>query len=156
VIAPRKPGAPRAPKDRGEMREYSSPACYLHEFESHPASMGVPDVRIKRVYDEPHPADGFRVLVDRLWPRGIKKDNAVFDVWMRELAPSTELRKWFHQNPARWNEFRTRYRDELLERASDLEALRQRAGRQRLTLIYAARDPKVNHAAVLEEIIRKS
>jgi uncharacterized protein YeaO (DUF488 family) len=155
LIAARKPNAPRAPKDRGEIREYSSPPCYLHEFEPHPAPTGVPDVHIKRVYDEPHPADGFRVLVDRLWPRGIKKDNAVFDVWMRELAPSTELRKWFHQNPARWNEFRKKYRDELLDRASELEALRQRAGQQRLTLIYAARDPKVNHAAVLEEIIRK-
>jgi uncharacterized protein YeaO (DUF488 family) len=152
--ARRKSRSSGAPKDADEPREYSSPACYLHEFEPQPAAKGDPDVRIKRVYDEPDPADGLRVLVDRLWPRGIKKDNAAFDVWMRELAPSTELRKWFHRDPARWNEFRQRYRDELLERESDLEALRQRARQQRLTLIYAAKDPKINHAAVLEEIIR--
>ena len=154
MIAPRKRNTPRARKDGGGRREYSSPPCYLHEFEAHPAASCVPNVGIKRIYDPPHPADGFRVLVDRLWPRGIKKDNAAFDVWIRELAPSTELRKWFHRDPARWDEFRKRYRHELLARAPDVEALRQRAREQRLTLIYAARDPKVNNAAVLEEIIR--
>src|ERR1700732_843019 len=94
------------------------------------------DIRIKRIYDEPDAADGFRALVDRLWPRGISKQRAALDDWLVELAPSTALRKWFHQDRTRWIEFARRYRAELRTQAAALEALRQRAAPQRVTLLY--------------------
>lgn len=117
--------------------------------------VGAPGVRIKRIYDEPEPADGFRVLVDRLWPRGIKKEKAAIEAWPRDLAPSTELRKWFGHDPDRWTEFRRRYRKELREHAEALDALRERSKRQPVTLLYAAKDPNINHAVVLRQAIEK-
>jgi len=133
--------------------EYSSPACYLHEFEAGRLTVTVPSVRIKRIYDAPDPADGFRVLVDRLWPRGIKKKQALLDAWARELAPSTALRKWFQHDPERWSEFCQRYRVELRDQATELEVLRQRAKQQPVTLLYGALNPALNHAAVLRDVI---
>jgi uncharacterized protein YeaO (DUF488 family) len=141
------------PVEDDEPIEYSSPACYLHEFEAGRTAVGVPSVRIKRIYDEPDPADGFRVLVDRLWPRGIKKEQAALDAWVRELAPSTQLRKWFHRDPKRWSEFRARYREELRDQATELDALRQHAKKQPVTLLYAAKDRQINHAVVLLNVI---
>jgi uncharacterized protein YeaO (DUF488 family) len=113
----------------------------------------VPGVRIKRIYDEPEQTDGFRVLVDRLWPRGIKKEKAAIEAWLRDLAPSSDLRKWFGHDPHRWTEFRRRYLVELRERAEALEALRERSKRQPVTLLYAAKDPNINHAVVLRQVI---
>ena len=111
------------------------------------------DVCIKRVYDIPSRKDGYRVLVDRIWPRGVKKEAAKLDEWLRDVAPSTALRKWFAHRPERWAPFRDRYLAELGEHASLLEGLRERASRQRVTLLYAARDQKLNHAVVLKECL---
>jgi uncharacterized protein YeaO (DUF488 family) len=94
------------------------------------------------------------VLVDRLWPRGISKQRALDD-WLVELAPSTALRKWFHQDRTRWIGFARRYRAELRTQAAALEALRRRAAQQRVTLLYAAHDPRRNHAVVLRDVLRK-
>ncbi len=112
-------------------------------------------VTIRRAYDEPRPDDGYRVLVDRVWPRGRSRDQLRIDEWLRDVAPSDELRKWFGHDPARWDEFRRRYREELAEpdRAPLLASLVQKAERGHLTLVYGARDPEHNQAVVLAEAI---
>lgn len=109
----------------------------------------------KRAYDAVAPGDGYRVLVDRLWPRGVSRERAHLDEWARELAPSTELREWFGHEPQRFDEFRTRYRKELLAHQDQLGALRQRARAGPLTIVYGARDTEHNDAVVLEELIRE-
>jgi uncharacterized protein YeaO (DUF488 family) len=111
------------------------------------------NVRLKRVYELPAVADGKRVLVDRLWPRGVTKEAAAIDLWTKELAPSTELRKWFGHDPARWPEFRKRYAAELHQRPAQLEELRGLARQGPLTLIYAARDESHNGAIVLCDVL---
>lgn len=155
MIASRKHGAP-TPADDSDLLQYRSPACSLHEFEPGRMPDAAPHVQIKRIYDPADPADGFRVLVDRLWPRGIPKQQARLDAWARELAPSTPLRKWFHHDPERWSEFCERYREELREQAAQLEALRQRACKQPVTLLYAAKDKQINHAAALRDFLLAS
>jgi uncharacterized protein YeaO (DUF488 family) len=112
-------------------------------------------VRIKRAYEPAEPADGYRVLIDRLWPRGVNKQEARLDEWARELAPSPELRRWFGHAPARFEEFRRRYRGELADREEALRALRRRAREGPLTLVYGARDTEHNGAVVLAELLRK-
>jgi uncharacterized protein YeaO (DUF488 family) len=107
-------------------------------------------IRIKRIYDPPAPDDGFRVLVDRLWPRGIRKDEARLDLWLKEVAPSTALRRHFRHDPARWAEFRRRYEAELEQQPDAVALLRQKAGRGTVTLLYAARDAEHNNAAALK------
>ncbi len=111
------------------------------------------DVRTKRVYDPPEADDGYRVLIDHIWPRGVARSRAKLDDWMRDLAPSTELRQWFNHDPARFKQFRTRYRKELREHKDQLDELRRRASAGRVTLIYAARDEKHNNAVVLAELL---
>ena len=111
-------------------------------------------VKIKRVYDAAEPGDGYRVLIDRMWPRGVSRGRAQLDEWARELAPSSELRKWFNHDPERFDEFRSRYRKELHERGPLLEELRRRARDGPVTLLYAARDREHNDAVVLEELVR--
>lgn len=113
------------------------------------------DVRIKRVYDEAEAGDGYRVLIDRLWPRGISKENARLDEWARDLAPSGELRKWFGHVPERFPQFRDRYRQELAGQADAVEQLRRRSQEGPLTLVYGARDREHNDAVVLAELIRE-
>jgi uncharacterized protein YeaO (DUF488 family) len=113
------------------------------------------DVRIKRVYDDPDAGDGYRVLIDRLWPRGISKEHARLDEWARELAPSDELRKWFGHVPERFPEFRDRYRQELAAQAHAVDELRRRSQDGPLTLVYGARDREHNDAVVLAELIRE-
>ena len=140
---------------RRRPRAYSSPACSLHEFGPASKLTRAKDIQIKRIYDEPDAADGFRALVDRLWPRGISRQRAALDAWLAELAPSTALRKWFHQDATRWLEFARRYRAELRAQAPALQALRQRAAQQRVTLLYAAHDARRNHARVLRDLLRK-
>ena len=111
-----------------------------------------PEVRIRRAYDPPEEADGFRILVDRLWPRGLRRDGAWIDLWLKEVAPSNALRQWFGHDPDRWTEFRTRYRAEL-RGSSALESLRAEAVRhRRVTLLFGARDVAHNNAVVLREI----
>ena len=112
-------------------------------------------IQIKRIYDAPDQSDGVRVLVDRLWPRGVTKKVAALDFWMKELAPSTELRKWFSHDPARWEGFRQRYRRELRKHGAQLEALKAQAAKRRVTLLYGARDTVHNEAVVLQEALSK-
>ena len=111
-------------------------------------------VRTKRAYEQAEPADGYRVLVERLWPRGVTKEKAHLDEWAKEIAPSPELRRWFGHDPARFEEFRRRYRDELGAHGEELDALRRRARSGTLTLVYGARDTEHNGAVVLEELLR--
>ena len=112
-------------------------------------------IALKRVYDEPEPRDGTRVLVDRLWPRGLSKERARVDVWMKEIAPSNELRKWFGHDPEKFEEFRRRYETELASesRQETLEKLRDMARRGPITLVFAAHDIEHNNAVVLRELL---
>jgi uncharacterized protein YeaO (DUF488 family) len=110
-------------------------------------------VKIKRVYDKPDRSDGERILVDRLWPRGLSKRTAAVETWMKELAPSDELRKWFGHDPARWREFRRRYLAELRGQRETLAAIARKAKRQSITLLFGARDTEHNNAVVLKELI---
>lgn len=113
-------------------------------------------VRIKRAYEAPSADDGTRVLVDRLWPRGVRKADAAIDHWAKELAPSTELRKWFGHDPARWEEFRQRYAAELREQGEALDRLRALAEKGPVTLVYAAHDEEHNDAVVLRDVLLSS
>jgi uncharacterized protein YeaO (DUF488 family) len=111
------------------------------------------NVKLKRAYEPPTPEDGTRILIDRLWPRGVSKERAAIDQWMKEIAPSTALRKWFGHDPARWQEFRRRYAEEVAAHADLLETLRKLARSGPITLVYAARDEKHNDAVELRELI---
>jgi uncharacterized protein YeaO (DUF488 family) len=111
-------------------------------------------VQIKRAYDVAEPGDGYRILIDHVWPRGISRERAQLDEWARELAPSDELRKWFDHEPTRFARFRERYRRELAGQAERIEALRERAERGPVTIVYAARDREHNNAVVLAELLR--
>ena len=115
--------------------------------------MGI-DVRAKRIYDKVEPDHGHRVLTDHIWPRGISRERAKLDEWARELAPSDELRKWFDHVPERFDEFRSRYRAELADRADEVDELRARAKKGPVTIVYAARDQKHNNAVVVAELVR--
>ena len=110
-------------------------------------------LRLKRAYEKPEPTDGTRILVDRLWPRGLTKQKAAIDLWLKEVAPSTELRKWFAHDPEKWRSFRSRYRTELKERSAPLESIKSKAKKGVVTLIYGARDQKHNEAVVLKEFL---
>jgi uncharacterized protein YeaO (DUF488 family) len=112
------------------------------------------DVRAKRAYDEADPGDGYRVLIDHVWPRGVSRERAQLDEWARELAPSDELRKWFDHVPERFAAFRARYRDELAAHSGQVEGLRRRAREGTLTIVYAARETEHNNAVVLAELIQ--
>ncbi|MEU1117048.1 MULTISPECIES: DUF488 family protein [unclassified Streptomyces] len=115
-----------------------------------------PDVQVKRVYDEASPDDGTRVLVDRLWPRGLSKEGARLDAWDKELAPSNELRRWYGHDPERYEEFAERYRHELTDadRAAELDRLRTLARKGRLTLLTATKDLPHGHVRVLVDALR--
>jgi uncharacterized protein YeaO (DUF488 family) len=112
------------------------------------------DVCSKRIYDPADESDGYRILIDHVWPRGVSRERARLDEWARELAPSDELRRWFDHRPARFADFRARYRHELTAHAERLEELRRQATRGRLTIVYAARDREHNNAVVLTELLR--
>jgi uncharacterized protein YeaO (DUF488 family) len=114
-------------------------------------------VRLQRAYDEPTPEDGYRVLVDRVWPRGRTKEALHLDEWARDLGPSTALRRWFGHDPARWTEFRARYLVELADpiRSRDLDALADRARRGRVTIVFGARDTEHSQARVIAEELER-
>jgi uncharacterized protein YeaO (DUF488 family) len=112
-------------------------------------------IRIKRVYEAADEADGFRVLVDRVWPRGITKEKAAVDLWMKEIGPSSSLRKWFGHEPERWEEFRTRYRKELDEKQALLDELGTHARKGPLTLVYSAKDEERNQAVVIKQALQR-
>ena len=111
------------------------------------------NVKLKRAYEPADKEDGTRVLVDRLWPRGVSKAKAALNQWMKEIAPSNELRKWFGHDPARWDEFRRRYKAELAQKRELVGQLRQLAGRGPLTLVYSAHDEAHTQAVVLRETL---
>jgi uncharacterized protein YeaO (DUF488 family) len=131
----------------------SSPACYLHEFAADAPAAGLRDIAVKRIYQQAEVHDGYRALIDRRWPRGISRQRAALDAWLVELAPSNELRTWFHHDPKRWREFVRRYHAELGEQSEALEALRHRAERMRVTLLTATRAAPINHAMVLRALL---
>ena len=111
------------------------------------------NVRLKRAYEKPARDDGTRVLIDRLWPRGVRKADAELDQWAKEIAPSTALRKWFGHDPARWPEFRRRYAEEIRQHPDELEELRSLARKGPVTLVYSAHDELHNDAVVLRELL---
>jgi uncharacterized protein YeaO (DUF488 family) len=113
-------------------------------------------LKIKRVYEKPEPGDGTRILVDRLWPRGLSKAKAKLDLWLKEIAPSTELRKCFGHDAKNWRSFRARYERELKNHAEQIELIKSKAGAGTVTLLYAARDQKHNEAVVLKELLERS
>jgi uncharacterized protein YeaO (DUF488 family) len=111
------------------------------------------NIRLKRAYEAPAAEDGIRVLVDRLWPRGVTKKSAGIDYWFKELSPTTDLRKWFGHDPARWDEFRRRFAIELRDHTDDIERLRNLAKQSPITLVYGARDELHNDAVVLRNVL---
>jgi uncharacterized protein YeaO (DUF488 family) len=113
------------------------------------------DIRVKRAYEPAAPADGYRVLIDRRWPRGVSRHRAKLDDWDKELPPSAELRQWFGHDPRRFEEFRRRYIEELRKERPRLTALRRRARDGTLTLVYSAHDTEHNDAVVLAEVLRR-
>ena len=112
-------------------------------------------VRLKRVYEQPSIADGTRVLVDRLWPRGLSKLDASADLWLREVAPSSELRRWYGHDPRRWHQFRRKYRSELARHPEVLELLDDLRRRTPITLVFGAHDQAHSHAVVLRDVLEK-
>lgn len=114
------------------------------------------ELRLKRAYETPATSDGVRILVDRLWPRGLKKADAGIDVWAKDVAPSNELRRWFGHDPEKWDEFRRRYRAELNGRRDAVEALRGHFGKGATTLVYSARDEAHNQAVALKEYLERA
>lgn len=111
-------------------------------------------IRLKRIYDEPSQEDGIRILVDKLWPRGVSKDKAELDIWLKEVAPSDDLRKWFSHDPGKWEEFKERYFKELDQKTEYVDQIIERAEDNDVTLLYAAKDEKYNNAVVLMEYVK--
>lgn len=110
-------------------------------------------ILLKRAYESPRPDDGFRVLVDRLWPRGVAKSSAQIDLWLKDIAPSTAIRKWFGHDPEKWLEFRDLYRSELSQNPEAVGQLMEHVRRGRVTLVYGAKDTEHTHALVLKEFL---
>jgi len=109
------------------------------------------NMKIKRVYEKPEIEDGLHILVDRIWPRGLTKEKAKVDIWLKDIAPSTELRKWFGHEPAKWNEFRERYLQELEKNEKQTSVLKEHVKNGMVTLVYATKDEKHNEAVVLKD-----
>jgi uncharacterized protein YeaO (DUF488 family) len=112
-------------------------------------------IKLKRVYEEPSEDDGTRILVDRLWPRGLTKEKAHVDLWLKEVAPSNELRKWFAHDPAKWLEFKARYKTELKHNAKQLAILKQAIAKGPTTLLYGAKDTEHNEAVALQDLLSR-
>jgi uncharacterized protein YeaO (DUF488 family) len=110
-------------------------------------------IQLKRVYEKPSRKDGFRILVDRLWPRGLTKERAAVKLWLKEVAPSTELRKWFGHDTAKWEQFQARYRKELRDKKEALKLLKQKCKEHTVTLVYGARDEEHNEALILKKVL---
>ncbi len=112
-------------------------------------------IKLKRIYTEPEKSDGFRILVDRLWPRGISKEYAELDLWLKEAAPSTELRKWFNHDVAKWSEFQKKYRQELIDNPAFEQLEKIVSTNAHVTLLFATKDELHNEAIVLKELLSK-
>ena len=145
-----RPMSSRDRESRNRVRPSARPASAARR-----AAHRAHGIRVKRVYDPAEAGDGARFLVERLWPRGIRKDALKLDGWLKEIAPSDELRRWFHHDPSRWPEFRRRYTAELRARSEALEYLLEAARRGPITLLYAARDRQHNSAVVLRDYLRR-
>ena len=113
------------------------------------------NIKLKRVYELPGATDGKRILVERLWPRGLTKEKAHVDLWMKDIAPSTELRKWFDHDPDKWTEFKKRYLAELKQNVEQVAQLRKEIGKRKTTLVYGAKDEEHNAALVLLEYLKR-
>ena len=113
------------------------------------------NIKLKRVYELPDATDGKRILVERLWPRGLTKEKAHVDLWMKDIAPTTELRKWFDHDPDKWTEFKKRYRAELKQNDEQVAQLRNEIGKRKTTLVYGAKDEEHNAALVLLEYLKR-
>ncbi len=113
-------------------------------------------IKIKRAYDPPKKSDGRRILVDRLWPRGISKSSAQIDLWLKEIAPSDALRKWFGHDPEKWSEFRKRYARELAGNPEAIAQIREHGGKEIITLVYGAKDQQHNNAVALKEYLESA
>ena len=113
-------------------------------------------VHLKRIYEEPAEVDGFRILVDRLWPRGVSKEKANLDLWLKEIAPSTELRKWFNHDPKKWTGFQRKYKTELSKNVEHVVVLKKTLkAHKRVTLLYAAKDEEHNEAIVIKDFLSR-
>jgi uncharacterized protein YeaO (DUF488 family) len=110
-------------------------------------------IRLKRAYDKPAKSDGFRVLVDRMWPRGVAKEDLKVDLWLKNIAPSTELRKWFGHDPDKWHEFRKRYFRELDSHPEEVGILREKMRSDEVTLVFAAKDERFDNAEAIKEYL---
>jgi uncharacterized protein YeaO (DUF488 family) len=110
-------------------------------------------LKIKRVYDPASPDDGKRILIDRLWPRGIKKEEAHIDEWLKEISPSNELRKWYSHDPAKWAEFKKRYKKELADKSELLKKIKAEAKKRTVTLLFSTRELELNNAVALKEML---
>lgn len=113
----------------------------------------MPKIQIKRIYDDYHTNDGYRVLVDRLWPRGVKKEEAHLNEWCKELAPSTDLRQWYDHDQNKFPLFKDRYKEELKDKKDEITHILEISNKQKVTLLYAAKDPDNNHAIVLKDFL---
>ena len=142
-----------ARKIPGALGRLHSRPRFLHKVGADGVSPGALDLCTKRIDAPRDAADGRRVLVNRVWPPGVNRQEAALDEWLKDLAPSTELQRWFRDDPTRWSEFRTRYRAELMQRQRLLNSLRRSAAQQRVTLLYTAQDSQFNPATVLKEVI---
>jgi uncharacterized protein YeaO (DUF488 family) len=112
-------------------------------------------IKIKRIYESPSAGDGFRVLVDRLWPRGLSKEKAKVDLWLREISPSNELRKWYGHDPEKWGEFKQRYYQEIGSKQEAIDLLLKKAKKGTTTLLYGSKEEKLNNAVALKEYLGK-
>ena len=115
----------------------------------------MPSIQIKRIYEKPAKEDGYRILVDRLWPRGMKKENAPFNEWIKSIAPSAELRKWFDHQPERFPEFEKRYKKELKKVEDELDRIKLLSQKKNITLLYSAKNREMNQAVVLKNVLTK-
>jgi len=112
-------------------------------------------IRIKRIYEKAYDQDGHRILIDRLWPRGVSKEEAKLDDWKKEIAPSEKLRKWFDHDPDKFEEFSKKYKEELKSKSENINSIREIAKEHRVTLLFGAKDEKHNHAIILKEVLEK-
>lgn len=114
-------------------------------------------IKIKRIYDAPTKEDGYRILIDRIWPRGLTKEKAKIDLWLKEIAPSDDLRKWFAHDPEKWEEFKNKYKEELKTRQELLHKIKQLAREKgTVTMLYSAKDEKHNNAVALNDFLKKA
>ena len=113
-------------------------------------------IKTRRIYDKPDTDDGFRILVDRIWPRGLKKNDVKIDLWQKDIAPSDSLRKWFNHDQSKWNEFKSRYYNELKDKQEIVKLFLEKDGQETITLLYSSKEEKYNNAIALKEYLESN